>query len=44
MVGTKPVTEATDIRFRSGMVGERSHGREGIPGGVLELWEVKMPE
>jgi hypothetical protein len=48
MVGTyKSATEATD-RIRSSdltsMVGERPHSREGIPGGVLEWWGVKMPE
>jgi hypothetical protein len=48
MVGTqKSVTEATDEVTSSGvifMVGERPHSREGIPGGVLEWWGVKMPE
>jgi hypothetical protein len=48
MVGTlKSVTEATDEPLSSGrwfMVGERPHSREGIPGGVLEWWGVKMPE
>ena len=48
MVGTlKSVTEATDDSLSSGrdiMVGERPHSREGIPGGVLERWGVKMPE
>jgi hypothetical protein len=48
MVGTdKSVTEATDENSSSElsfMVGERPHSREGIPGGVLEWWGVKMPE
>jgi hypothetical protein len=44
MVGTKSVTEATDRQQWLPVVGERSHGSEGILRGVLELWEVKMPE
>jgi hypothetical protein len=44
MVGTcKHTTEATDGNYVF-MVGERSQGMEAIPEGVVERWEVKMPE
>ena len=39
--GAKLNTEAVDIRMD--MVGERSKGGEGIPKGVLERLEVRMP-
>ena len=45
MVGTgKHATEATDRSNTVSMVGERSQGREVILEGVVERWEVKMPE
>ena len=45
MVGTdKHATEATDGDVYVFMVGERSQGREVILEGVVERWEVKMPE
>jgi hypothetical protein len=44
MVGTcKHATEATDGNYVF-MVGERSQGGEVILEGVVERWEVKMPE
>ena len=40
VTGLKSDTEASDDS--NIVVGERSHGVEGIPRGVLERWEVRM--
>lgn len=40
--GAKQITEAVDWTYGP-VVGERSKGGEGIPKGVLERLEVRMP-